>query len=245
MGFFNFNWNNYTDELAAISMPEQWSDYKHQNNNILAEYMFDTVGRLFYEHKVIHNFEQNYAILNTGLYNRHYEQIYAYQHFGQVLFLNDYRLSRKGITERPEKADYFKEPELLVYDWHYPLNISTEQILERETNISRFPEDFINNHNAVSILNNAIETMKKRLAENYRLAIPQYFRGKIQLLLPLCLMSRHTPDAAIVINRNEDGYYGDIILTIDTAYSKARLIAKPDNTWLSLRQRGNYNEQYR
>lgn len=36
-------------------------------------------------------------------------------------------------------------------------------------------------------LKGAIDNAKERVRRNYKTAIPQYYRGKIQLLLPLCL----------------------------------------------------------
>jgi hypothetical protein len=86
----------------------------------------------------------------------------------------------------------------------------------------------------VTILNGAIDTMKKRVSCNYKLAIPQYYDGQIQLLLPLCLMSDNKPDVAIAVTKINNRYQGKTCLTLDMAYNNARLIAKPDNNWLTL-----------
>lgn len=70
---------------------------------------------------------------------------------------------------------------------------------------------------------------------NYKLAVPQYFNCNIQLLLPLCLNDGITPDMALVVSKNEAGFYqGHTCLTLEMAYSNARLIAKPQNNWLLL-----------
>ena len=50
--------------------------------------------------------------------------------------------------------------------------------------------------------------MKKRVSANYKLAIPQYYEGKIQLLLPLCLMSDTKPDIAIAVTKKDNCYQG-------------------------------------
>lgn len=76
--------------------------------------------------------------------------------------------------------------------------------------------------------------MKKRVSENYKLAIPQYFDGKIQLLLPLCLQSDSKPDLALVVTKVGNYYQGHTCLTLDMAYNNARLIAKPESNWLVL-----------
>ncbi|MFR8122172.1 MAG: DUF3825 domain-containing protein [Waltera sp.] len=38
------------------------------------------------------------------------------------------------------------------------------------------------------IFSGAIDMMKKKVSMNYKIAVPQYFNGKIQLLLLLCLV---------------------------------------------------------
>lgn len=48
---------------------------------------------------------------------------------------------------------------------------------------------------------NLMITSKKKISANYKLAIPQYYEGKIQLLLPLCLMSDDKPDVAIAVTK--------------------------------------------
>lgn len=108
-------------------------------------------------------------------------------------------------------------------------------ILEDEENKQRLDEILKgNNKNVISLLRGEIETMKKKVAANYKIAVPQYYNGKIQLLLPLCLNDGVTPDLALVVTKNDAGnfYQGHTCLTMDMAYSNARLIAKPESNWL-------------
>lgn len=39
MAFFNVNWNDYTDDLSKIAVPEEWSNSTYPNNGILANYI--------------------------------------------------------------------------------------------------------------------------------------------------------------------------------------------------------------
>lgn len=71
---------------------------------------------------------------------------------------------------------------------------------------------------------------KSQRKENYVL---QYYEGKIQLLLPLCLMSDDKPDVAIAVTKKDNSYQGHTCITLDMAYNNARLIAKPESNWLS------------
>ena len=95
------------------------------------------------------------------------------------------------------------------------------------------PQEFLTSDNKINIINGALDTMKKRVSSNYKLAIPQYYEGKIQLLLPLCLMSDNKPDVAIAVTKKNNCYQGHTCLTLDMAYNNARLIAKPEYNWLS------------
>ena len=231
MAFFTVNWNNYTEQLSQIAATENWSNNTYPNNGILANYIVKTYNKLQSERNVI--FKQDYALFNTGLFTKYHEPIYAYQSGSDISFLTAYELSSKGISERPERANYFEKPELLLFDWHYPIDVYYKHILDDERNKGRLPKEFLSSNNMVNILNGAIDTMKKRVSSNYKLAIPQYYDGKIQLLLPLCLMSDDKPDIAIAVTKKETCYQGHTCLTLDMAYNNARLIAKPESNWLS------------
>lgn len=231
MAYFKINWNNYTEQLSEIADKETWSNSTYRNNGILANYLVKTYDKLTSERKIV--IGQNYALFNTGLFTKYYEPIYAYQTGIDISFLTAYELSCIGITDRPERANYFEKPELLLFDWHYPIDVYFKHILDDERNKERLPKEFLSSNNKVNILNGALDTMKKQVSSNYKLAIPQYYDGKIQLLLPLCLMSDKKPDVAIAVTKKENCYQGHTCLTLDMAYNNARLIAKPESNWLA------------
>lgn len=231
MAFFQANWNNYTEELSNIASPENWSNTTYPNRGILANYIVKTYDKLSSEKNII--IRPNYALFNTCLFTKYQEPIYCYQSGFNISFLTGYELSNIGVSERPERANYFEHPELLLFDWHYPIDIQYKHILEDENNKKRLPKDLLSSDNIVTILNGAIETMKKRVSSNYKLAIPQYYDGKIQLLLPLCLCNDNKPDVAIAVTKKDNCYQGHTCLTLDMAYNNARLIAKPESNWLS------------
>ena len=231
MAYFKVNWNKYTEQLSQISDKENWSNNTYPNNGILANYIVKTYDKLTSEKKIV--IGQDYALFNTGLFNKYFDPIYAYQTGAEISFLTGYELSSIGITDRPERANYFENPELLIFDWHYPIDVYYKHILDDEKNKNRLPQEFLNSDNKINIINGALDTMKKRVSANYKLAIPQYYEGKIQLLLPLCLMSDNKPDVAIAVTKKNGCYQGHTCLTLDMAYNNARLIAKPESNWLS------------
>lgn len=83
-----------------------------------------------------------------------------------------------------------------------------------------------------TLFSGAVGMAQKRVAANYRIAVPTYYKGSICLMLPICLTSPNKTDLALAIQRNDGFYVAKTVLTLDMAYNDARLIAKPDNDWL-------------
>lgn len=231
MAYFQVNWNDYTALLSEKAIKENWSNNTYPNNGILANYLVKTYDKLSSEINIA--IGKNYALFNTGLFTKYHDPIYAYQSGKDVQFLTGYELGGIGIFERPERANYFERPELLIFDWHYDIDVHYSHILEDEGNKKRIPEEIVNSKNIMTIFDGAIDKMKKKVSANYKLAVPQYFEDKIQLLLPLCLVDDNIPDMALVVTKVGNVYRGHTCLTLDMAYNNARLIAKPEEcSWL-------------
>lgn len=234
------DYNKRMEELATLT-DEQWNFGSRTDNHILKKYMKHTFWKLENEQKVIRT--DNYTIFNTGLFTSLYEPIFVYgeksseNNFSEWTFIGfytEYELGNLGICKLPERANYFQDPSLLIFDPNCKINVQYKHILEDEDNKRRLEDILGENQNLISLLRGEIETMKLKVSANYKLAVPQYFNGKIQLLLPLCLNDGVTPDLALVVTKNDKGnyYQGHTCLTIDMAYSNARLIAKPESNWL-------------
>jgi len=230
MSYFNVNWNDYTNELSELAAKEQWSSDTYPDRKILTNYMVHTYRKLSSEKNIIIN--KDYALFNTGLFTEFYQPIYAYNDKSGLQFLTAYELGNMNISERPPRADYFEDTSLLLFDWHYEININYKHILKDINNLDRIPEKLKDSKNILNNLNGSIETMKKKVSANYKLAIPQYYEGKIQLLLPLCLEDDETPSLALTVTKVGSYYQGHTCLTLDMAYNNARLIAKPESNWL-------------
>src|SRR5690606_22431897 len=123
----------------------------------------------------------------------------------------------------------------LIYD--YSLN-NGEIIIDREhisSRRSRFPNEIreLNDEKVFDAIKKSIELALRRVKRNYKTAIPHYYDGKIQFLMPLCLVSKSEADLALVVNKEEYVYKAHTVLTLDQAYKNARLLAKPDREWLN------------
>lgn len=235
------DYNKRISELADLAQDEPWSFTKSdkESNVILKNYLKYTFFKLQEENKVIETVD--YCLFNTGLFTKYCEPIYVYGEknlqaepvWKFTAFYTAYELGAIGIGEYPERADYFQDPGLLIFDWHYNVNINIKHILEDKDNASRLPECVTKADRPEYILHGAIDNAIKRVAANYKLAVPQYFSGKIQLLLPLCFDKTDIPHLALALTKMEAGYYqGHTCLTMAMAYNNARLISKPESNWL-------------
>lgn len=82
----------------------------------------------------------------------------------------------------------------------------------------------------------AIKFAQKRVRWNFKTAIPIYYPGQkqISLLLPLSLTEEERIDIALVLEATDKGaYIAHTILTLEMAYTNARLITRPDSDWLT------------
>lgn len=229
-------------ELAELAMPEHW-DYKAAPTGrfpILFNYLQHTFAKLKDEGKI--EVVGEYGIFNTGLVTDHHEDIYAFfqankhinaikpYHFRGWKKSSDRELMR--YSKLPECANYIRDPTDLIYNLQTDLRVNIDHII-RDNRI-RFPSSILalDNHQIASLLQGTIEDAKKRVKRNYKTAIPQFYKSKLQLLLPLCLVTRSKADLALVVEKENSIYRASTCLTLDMAINNARLIAKPDDEWL-------------
>lgn len=234
-------WGDYDAKIEYLAnmTDENWNFHGKTNNLILKNYLKYTTKKLEEENKIMTT--DNYCIINTGLFTPYYEPIYIYaeknlsdskQDWWFKSFSTSYDLGNLGITELPERANYFQDPSQLVFDVNCKINVQFKHIYDDEDNRNRIPKEIVNSKNIHSIFKGAIDTMVKKVTANYKIAVPQYFNGKIQLLLPLCLVDESIPDLALVVTKVNNVYQGHTCLTMEMAYNNARLIAKPESNWL-------------
>ena len=75
----------------------------------------------------------------------------------------------------------------------------------------------------------------KKVSWNFKTAIPQYYPRvkKLQLLLPICLVSDQDVDLALAVERTPSlNYLAHTMFPLDLAYRNARLVCKPNSDWL-------------
>lgn len=247
MLLFDFAWfmdfHAKIEELKNLAMPEDW-DYKKNplgTNPILENYIKHTFKKLEQEGKVL--VQGDYAVFNTGLVTSFQEEIFAlFQKNKRTgsqpwFFLGWRKHSERDLmrfSSLPDVANYFDNPADLLYDTDIELRLNINHIID--DNLSRFPASYqtMDKYQVGTILQGTIDDAKRRIRRNYKTAVPQFYNGKIQLLLPLCLTSKADADLALVVEKENGVYRASTCLTLDMAINNARLIAKPDNEWLKV-----------
>jgi len=246
---FDFAWvpefNNRLAELAELAEDEDW-EYHHTESDharpILFNYVKYTYRRLAEELKIALSDDGQSSCFNTGLVTSNQEPIYASfeanrrpdaqpWYFKGWFRQGQWELNR--FPELPDMAHYFDDPSCLVFDSRKDLRINVQHIIN-ETPRDRFPESFrdMEDYQLQAVLTGAIENAKQRVRRNYKTAIPQYYRGAVQLLLPLCFQNPSRADNALVVERHSTHYRASTCLTLDMGYNNARQLARPDREWL-------------
>lgn len=226
----------------------EYEDWSNKNNTasssypVLENYIKYTYRRIAEEKKVSVTKDEKCACWNTGLITSNQEPVFIlfnenqlpekteYWHFWKFARRGQHELTR--FDKLPEMCHYFDDTSHLVYDTRKELRVNIEHIIE--DNRERFPAQLqtLGTFGLQNVVNGAIESARERVKRNYKTAVPQYFQGSIQLLLPLCLTDPSKADLALVIERFSDFYRASTCLTLDMAYNNARQLARPDREWL-------------
>ena len=248
--FFPQYENNIRFLADTLADKEDWdfSDTTVIKYSILKNYLEHTFRKLLQEKKISYTKDNKFSCFNTGLVTDNWEEIYAFfeelknktechktQFFFKAFVKKSDRVILKYFSDNlPEQANYFEKPELLIFNPKCELIPDIDHIIS--DNNDRFPKHLQNTDEAEirRQLAGAIDDVKKKVKTNYTIAIPQYYEGKIQLLLPLCLTSGSpNADLALVTYRESSTIYSArTCLTLKMAYNNARLIVKPYSKWL-------------
>lgn len=232
-------------DLAALAERDEWA-YRttpaKRSHPVLFNYLHYTFSRVEEQGRIAISSDGNHACWNSGLVTEHQEAVYLL--FDRNLFSGDARkwhfrkFCRRGerelnlFAQLPDMATYFDDPSCLVFDCKLEFRPNIEHIIEE--NKSRFPTPYnVEDDYALQLrLRGAIDNARERVRRNYKTAIPQFYQGRVQLLLPLCLSKAAVADLALVVERFDGFYRAATCLTLDMAYNNARQLARPDRDWL-------------
>lgn len=244
------DYKSQIETLTTLAREERWDyirDHQDVPHKILVNYVDHTFQRLQDLHKRDATagylyISDEYMCFDTGLFTKHFEPIYALFIPNDANFSSKWKLTGfykksawelRKISNLPRRASYFDDFAELVYDTRIDLRINIDHILDDERNKARIPEKYRTAPNLAMLFTSAaLEYAKVRIKENYKAAVPQYYSGKIQFLLPISLGDPTTVDLSLAVGKEDGVYTGRTCLTLDMAYNNARLIAKPESDWL-------------
>ncbi|MBS1262219.1 MAG: hypothetical protein MAG453_01561 [Calditrichaeota bacterium] len=245
-------------ELARLAEPEVWRFHEGEPGDlpILNHYVLNTFRRCRFETRRLGRVKvilkhtsagSSAACFNTGLVTPFEEPIYGFftpnrnrdpkapqWWLDGFCVRSDLRLST--FDRLPERASFVERPAELIYDWRLDLRVRKDHVSNR---LSRLSPDVLaeldrRGQSVMEAVDLAKDEAVRRVQRDYKTAVPQFYRGEVQLLLPLCIITKKRADVALVVERHEEAYYGNTILTLEQAYFNARLIARPDASWLQI-----------
>lgn len=245
-------WETPYERLAGMAKPEDWDFHRMQFKRpgqrfpILTNYLNYTFLRLQEQDRISYSPDGNRACFNTGLQTSNEKDIFAtffknksatersqpsWTLYG---FFDSYSEKLSDFRPLPEIATYVQDPADLVFDISFGIEVNYDHIFDE--NKERLPDALRDNRTlAIAAIQGSIQLLKQKVIRNYKIAIPHWYDGKIQLLLPLNLTSEQEADLALVADKDGDRriYRIRTVLTMDMAYIDARLITRPDRDWLN------------
>ena len=154
------------------------------------------------------------------------------------------------IDKKLEKLIYHNSPSEIVFDPNLDIIIedhSKDHIVRSRSN--RWGKMFNDKEqDKREKLEESLDVAKRRVKNNFTLVVPQYYRGSIQLLLPLSLNSDKIDACLLLLRDKKDNgnevYFAKTMLTLEMAYNNARLINRPESSWLlpkNISSKGSYS----
>lgn len=231
------------------------------NHPILKSYIENTFEVLKKEaergakNKLVYSQDGKHLVFNTNLLDKFFHEILIVadvrmQKDGSKLLMNPRRvkkaleLRKLGFARdaKPEQPHFFEKIEEVIYQPTWTIDKDFDKFTHIiEERRQRFPVDMqsASSDELARKLDDAITFAVAIAQRNYKFIVPMYRpqTGKIQLLMPIYLKGTYSskPDFALILTPDKENEYytPETILPLDAVYQNARLIAKPDDTWLN------------
>lgn len=178
----------------------------------------------------------------------------------KIELVKSYDFAQRDIDPGPGVASFYKSVSEIVYDPSITIDFTEsklEHIIDDGIRRGRFPKKYTISQTGkpvppwslAQMLNNSIKIACMMAQRNFKYVIPQYrpagveyvggkkvvYEGQIQFLMPIYLSADYfsPPDFALVLSRRDGFYVPETILLLPWAYNNARILCKPDNSWLT------------
>lgn len=255
--------SEFLEDIAKNTIPESWKYKNKQsgiNHPILKSYLENVLNRLKKEYqdgdnrKIVFSKDRKYAMFNTNLLDKYFHEVIIVGEIDsvddEIQIKNPFRstslvkLLKMGFDEnaRALPPQFFSDVNEVIFQtsWRIDRDFDTfTHIIEDRRD--RFPEEYHNQstEELAKKFDNAIDFAVALAQRNYKFIVPMYRPqiDEIQLLMPIYLRGTYSdrPDFALILTPNQELriYEPETILPLDAAYQNARLIAKPEESWLN------------
>ena len=231
------------------------------NHPILKSYIENTLEVLKKEaergavNKLVYSQDGKHMVFNTNLLDKYFHEILIVvevrkQRDGSTLLMSPRRVKKElelrklGFARdvKPEQPRFFEKVEEVIYQPTWTIDKDFDKFTHIiEERRQRFPVEMqsASSDELGRKLDDAITFAVAIAQRNYKFIVPMYRpqTGKIQLLMPIYLKGTYSnkPDFALILSPDKENEYytPETILPLDAVYQNARLIAKPDDTWLN------------
>ena len=250
----------FLEDIANSTIPESWKFKNKQSvlrHPILKMYLETIFIKLKNEGKVLKSADGKYIMFNTNLLDKFFHALYIIAEVKQAddleVYLNPIRTAEESYStlrrygfegQHPEPPVFFEDVNEVIFntsdDWRIDKDYnSLSHIIEAR--IDRFPQHMRDKSPDLLArkLYDAIDFALAIAQRNYKYIVPIYYPrfDNISFLMPIFLDGAYSasPDFALVLQTDRENklYIARTILDLEAGYQDARLIAKPDESWLN------------
>ena len=249
------DWSSGVD--SRLNYPILKSYIEHTLGRLIYE-----SAQLGAQKKLVFSSNRKYVAFNTNLLSKFYNDVIIYgeadcgEHIEELKIYNP-RILKNGRMELYDlgfdvrdcrKLEdliappcYFQDVSEVIFNASWVVDTDNEEKLGHivEERNFRWPIEYQSDplHRKVEKLKTCIEHAVILARRNYKYIVPSYYPrvNKLQFLMPIYLEDdAKSPAAVIILSKHEEGkfYTPETTLTFEQAYNDARLIVKPESSWL-------------
>ncbi|MEG0283187.1 MAG: DUF3825 domain-containing protein [Erysipelotrichales bacterium] len=236
---------NYLINLAEEERWNQTDIHTGKENSTIFYYIVHTFERCYDQDKLFISKDGSCSFFNTGLMTAKGDEILGkfernkyynekdnssnYWYFKEFL-IESGKIFMNECSKKPEIATYFSNYNELYFDPACEIVIDFNHIYK--DNFQRLPMEFqiMEAEVAGYVFEGFLRHTKKKIQRNNRIPVPQFYNNKIMFLIPVKVFESKT--IVIALEKINNQYRGNTILSVGMAYNCARLVNKPEDDWL-------------
>jgi len=239
-------------QLASRAEQEDWSIRTYETDThvtpLLKNYLTQVYGRAEDTGCITYNSDRTRCAFNTGLFDRETgEDIIAFFRpnnraaadqqwlLEKFCALSDVDLQQ--LLQQPPVVTFYTKPSDIYFDPTREIRCGIAHIADDRR--ERLPTDWqsLGDSEIVNRIQDSLSVARRRALRDYKVAVPTYYpeTQSINWLLPAYNQRESTASASLLVTQDRedaDAYAAVTVLTVQMAYSNARLLTRPGAEWL-------------